>query len=174
MMPRMQKSTRLNKIFFQCVFYTRIGFLIATSDAAVKLLNLLKVENSNPNTYPLALVIDDEMDICYLLSSLLREKKLRTQSVFDLAQAKNILEEIKPDIIFLDNHLSDGLGLDFIPYIKEVSPSTKVVMITAYDDPASKHLAFNRGVDDFISKPLRRDVISGAVEKLLHLSVATV
>jgi DNA-binding NtrC family response regulator len=132
------------------------------------------VKDSNPNSYPLALIIDDEMDICYLLSSLLREKKLTTQSVFDLAQAKSILNDIKPDIIFLDNHLTDGLGLDFIPIIKQVSPLSKVIMITAYDDSASKQQAYARGADDFISKPLRRDVICSAVEKLLHLSAATV
>lgn len=138
------------------------------------LLKSATVKNSEPNTYPLALIIDDEMDICYLLSSLLREKKLRTQSVFDLAQAKSILSDIKPDIVFLDNHLTDGLGMDFIPVIKQVSPLSKIIMITAYDDPSSKQTAFARGVDDFISKPLRRDVISSAVEKLLHLNVATV
>ena len=132
------------------------------------------MKTSETQPYPLALIIDDEMDICYLLSSLLREKKLTTQSVFDLAQAKLILQEIKPDIIFLDNHLTDGLGMDFIPYIKEKSPSSKLVMITAYDDPASKQLAFSRGVDDFISKPLRRDVISSAVERFLQQQLATV
>jgi two-component system, OmpR family, response regulator len=138
------------------------------------LLKSAIVKDSNPNSYPLALIIDDEMDICYLLSSLLREKKLSTQSVFDLAQAKSVLNDIKPDIIFLDNHLTDGLGLDFIPWIKQVSPASKLIMITAYDDPASKHQAFARGVDDFISKPLRRDIISSTVERLLHLAPATV
>jgi len=144
-------------------------YLSPRSLTKIKILNNL----SDPAA-PLALIIDDEIDICYLLSAVLRDKKLSTQSVFDLAQAREILNTIKPAIIFLDNHLTDGLGLDFIPYIKEITPTSKLVMITAYDDPASRQAAFQRGVDDFISKPLRRDLINAAIEKLLLHTGATV
>jgi DNA-binding NtrC family response regulator len=132
------------------------------------------VENVIEHSQPLALIIDDEIDICYLLSAVLRDKKLSAQSVFDLAQARNILQTVRPAIVFLDNHLTDGLGLEFIPYIKDISPQSKIVMITAYDDPASKQAAFSKGVDDFISKPLRRELINAAVDKLVYVTSATI
>lgn len=66
------------------------------------------------------LIIDDELDICFLLSSILRKLNFRTSYVTTLASATRVLSEKKPDIIFLDNHLPDGFGVDFIGQIKKI------------------------------------------------------
>ncbi len=119
---------------------------------------------------PLVLIIDDEVDICYLLSNLLKKKNYQTQTAFDLTQAKQALQNNTPDIVFLDNHLTDGLGMNLIKYIKELCPSCKVVMITAYDDDQCKTEAYDQGVDDFISKPLRWQTLNETLEKVLNKS----
>ena len=61
-----------------------------------------------------ALIVDDEIDICYLLSGILRQKKLRTSYVNNLADAQSVLKKEIPSIVFLDNNLPDGKGIDFI------------------------------------------------------------
>jgi two-component system, OmpR family, response regulator len=114
-----------------------------------------------------ALIIDDEEDICYLLGSLLRDQNLDTDYVNSLKEATTFLEAGFPEIIFLDNHLPDGKGLYFIQYIKEKSPSTKVVMITAFDTPDDRKKALQEGADEFIGKPFSRASVSQAVESLL-------
>src|ERR1043165_3719443 len=86
----------------------------------------------NPVDKPLALIIDDEADICYLLKDIL-QKKFISNSVATLGEAKRYLQTNKPYIIFLDNMLSDGLGIDHIHSIKEKYPAIKIVMITACD-----------------------------------------
>src|ERR1700712_352875 len=84
------------------------------------------------------LIIDDELDICYLLSGILRQKKLKTSYVNTLSDAEVALKNDPPGLLFLDNHLPDGFGLDFIQHIKSNYPATKIIMITAHDSAAER------------------------------------
>ena len=115
-----------------------------------------------------ALIIDDEADICYLLSTLLKQKNLETEFVYTLSDAALSLKKDIPEIIFLDNHLPDGLGLNFIEYIKKHYPATKIIMITAHDTAADRQKALVEGADYFIPKPFTRDHIYQAVEELIN------
>ena len=114
------------------------------------------------------LIIDDETDICYLLSTLLKQKNLDTDYVNTLTDAALALKKDIPGIIFLDNHLPDGLGMNFIEYIKNHYPSIKIVMITAHDTAADRQRALKEGADYFIGKPFTRDVIYKTVEQLMN------
>ncbi|WP_301923549.1 response regulator [Ferruginibacter sp.] len=114
------------------------------------------------------LIIDDETDICYLLGSLLRKKQIQSKFVNTLKDAANILELNEPEIIFLDNHLPDGLGVNFISYIKRFHPLSKIVMITAHDNLADKQKAIKEGVDYFIGKPFSKETVNIIMENLIH------
>jgi two-component system, OmpR family, response regulator len=114
-----------------------------------------------------ALIIDDEIDICYLLTTILRNANIDSTYVNTLDEAKGALHNKFPGIIFLDNHLPDGMGVDFISYIKKNKPECKVVMITAYDTQTDRLKATKAGADDFIAKPFTRQSIYGAVDKLV-------
>ena len=107
-----------------------------------------------------ALIIDDEIDICYLLSGILKQKNFQTNYVNNLANAAIELKNSAPVIVFLDNHLPDGLGIDFVDYIKRNYPTTKIVMITAYDTITDRQQAISKGVDVFIGKPFTKDAIN--------------
>ena len=113
-----------------------------------------------------ALIIDDEIDICYLLSGILKQKNCQTNYVNNLADATVELKIFSPKIIFLDNHLPDGLGINYVDYVKMNYPHIKVVMITAYDTTADRQEALKRGVDIFIGKPFTKDQITNALQTL--------
>ncbi len=113
-----------------------------------------------------ALIVDDEMDVCYLLSSILKYKNLQTRYVNSIGEAKRALKEDLPSIIFLDNHLPDGFGMNFIDEIKRLNPEVKIVMITAHDTNNDRNRAYEHGVDQFIGKPFTRDSIFSAIETL--------
>jgi DNA-binding NtrC family response regulator len=82
-----------------------------------------------------ALIIEDEMDIRYLVSNILKQKGIQSVLAGSLSEAKKILQQDLPPprIIFLDNYLPDGLGINYIKEIKKRFPACKVVMITAHD-----------------------------------------
>jgi DNA-binding NtrC family response regulator len=113
-----------------------------------------------------ALIIDDETDICYLLSRLLKQKHLETSFVNSLSDADKALKKEAPEIIFLDNHLPDGLGMNYISHIKSNYPGTKVVMITAHDSTDDREKAMKNGADFFIGKPFTSDIIYKAVDEV--------
>jgi len=114
------------------------------------------------------LIIDDETDICYLLSNILKQKNIRTVLASSLAEADNIIEHgAELSFIFLDNHLPDGLGVNYIKHIKEKCPWCKVIMITAHDNQAEREMASREGADHFIGKPFSRELILKVIDKLI-------
>lgn len=113
-----------------------------------------------------ALIIDDESDICFLLSSILKNKGFKTDFVTSLAEAATALKKDNPSIIFLDNHLPDGMGIDFIGHIKKNNPESKIVMITAYDNTSDRIKALDSGADYFIGKPFTRDAIYQTIDNI--------
>ena len=115
-----------------------------------------------------ALIVDDEIDVCYLLTAILNCKNLQASYVDSINEAKRILQEENPSIVFLDNHLPDGFGISFIEEIKKLNPPVKIVMITAYDTSTDRDTAYHQGVDYFIGKPFTREIIFKTVENLLN------
>jgi len=115
-----------------------------------------------------ALIVDDEIDVCYLLSSILRYKNLQASYVNSIGEAKRVLKEGHHSIVFLDNHLPDGFGINFIDEIRKLNPQVKIVMITAHDTNNDRNSAYEHGVDQFIGKPFTRESIFSAIEKLVN------
>lgn len=120
---------------------------------------------NNPLTKPKALIIDDETDICFLLSGILKQKNFQTTLAGSLSEAQKIIEnESEPAVIFLDNHLPDGFGVNYISTLKKKFPSTIVIMITAHDTVADREKATAQGVDYFIGKPFSKELIFKTLE----------
>jgi two-component system, OmpR family, response regulator len=114
------------------------------------------------------LIVEDEEDICYLLSGILRKKNLSTSYVTSLFAARKVLSKQNPDILFIDNHLPDGMGVDYIPKVKQEHPHTKIIMITAHNTSDDKAQAITQGADYFIGKPFSSETISKTVDILLE------
>ena len=113
------------------------------------------------------LIVDDEIDICYLLSVILKQRNLIPHYVNTLSEAELALKTDTPSILFLDNHLPDGLGVEFIQHVKNNYPSVKVILITAYDSVTEERTALRKGADFFIGKPFTKAVINLTVDRLL-------
>jgi two-component system, OmpR family, response regulator len=114
-----------------------------------------------------ALIVDDETDICFLLNSILKQRNVQAIFAGSLYEADKILERnAAPPIIFLDNHLPDGLGINYISKLKKDHPSSKIVMITAHDNVSDREKARIEGADFFIGKPFSRATIYSALDAL--------
>lgn len=111
-----------------------------------------------------ALIIDDDVDTCVLLNRILKEKNIKTLYVNSLADAKRIFETYQPLLIFLDNNLPDGFGLEFIPVVRERFPKVHIIMITAHDIDITRKTAMKHGVFFFIPKPFKSDEIHNVID----------
>jgi two-component system, OmpR family, response regulator len=113
------------------------------------------------------LIIEDEGDLCFLLELMLDKEDTSVDHVKSLAAAREFLKADNPDLIFLDNRLPDGIGLDFIPYVRNNYPAARIIMISGKDGTA-KDLALENGADLFLLKPFTKEQLTGSVKALLN------
>lgn len=112
------------------------------------------------------LIIDDEADICLLLSGLLRRLGYQPTCAHFIEEGRQCLSSQRFDAVFLDLNLPDGLGFDLLPFIRQGQQQAKVIMISAFDGQAERRKAAEQGADDFIGKPFTRRSVEIALNKL--------
>jgi len=66
--------------------------------------------------------------------------------------ALSMVAEEPPDVILLDLHLPDGLGSDFCSRLLEVSPQSKILILSAYEDDAEISSALISGASGYVLK----------------------
>ncbi|MEM8683784.1 MAG: response regulator, partial [Pseudomonadota bacterium] len=81
---------------------------------------------------PSALVIDDEPDICELLSLTLGRMGIHTESALDLETGKQKLKNHDFDLCLTDMRLPDGDGLELVEWMQQNTPNVPVAVITAH------------------------------------------
>jgi len=118
---------------------------------------------------PLALVIDDEPDICELLSLTLERMDIDTAVAGDVKSAKAQLSERRFDICLTDMRLPDGDGLELVEWMQKNASSVPVAVITAHGNVETAVQALKLGAFDFISKPLDLQNLRNIVENALKL-----
>ena len=106
----------------------------------------------NPTKY--ILILDDEEDICWLLSNILNKKGYTSLKAGSISSGKKIIQDVKPLMVFLDINLPDGSSLNVLPELKKVSPLTKFIVMSAYASGKDKLKAIADGALRFIGKPL--------------------
>jgi two-component system, OmpR family, response regulator len=124
----------------------------------------LKPVSTNMNSEKRVLIVDDEADICLLLSGLLKRMGYQTTCAHFLEEGRLQLTRQEFDAVFLDLSLPDGVGFELLSYIRNINNSTKVVMISAFDGMAERNKASQEGADYFIGKPFNRKTIEQALQ----------
>ncbi|MEO6613665.1 MAG: response regulator [Chitinophagaceae bacterium] len=113
-----------------------------------------------------AMIIDDDVDLGQILSSILESRKIHTMTVHSLPEAEEFLTYLKPTVIFLDNSFPSGLGVNFIRHIKSADEEIKIVMITADSNDWIEKKATEEGVNYFLKKPLNSQLINSVLDEM--------
>ena len=82
--------------------------------------------------------------------------------VTSLETAKDYLKKNNVDLIVLDNYLTDGQGVEFLPELK----GYPIIMITAANDVQTVEAALSNGVVDYLVKPFTYERFSQAIDKV--------
>ncbi len=116
----------------------------------------------------LALIVDDEPDICELLELTLNRMDINTLSAGDLKSAYKILNENDISICLTDMRLPDGNGIELVKKIQTQSNHIPVAMISAHGNMDTAIEALKAGAFDFVSKPLElaelRNLVNSAIK----------
>ena len=111
------------------------------------------------------LVVEDQGEMCLILDLILSERKFKPDYVSNLLDADEYLQKNKPSLIFLDNKLPDGYGVDFISYVKKKYPKIKIIMMTGFG--TARDVALENGADFFLEKPFSLDNVNQAIDQVL-------
>ena len=120
-------------------------------------------------TRPLALVIDDEPDICELLNLTLDRMDIDTETATDVRTAKEKFANHKFDLCLTDMRLPDGDGLELVEWMQANASGVPVAVITAHGNIETAVQALKLGAFDFISKPLDLQNLRNIVRSALKL-----
>ena len=120
----------------------------------------------------LALVIDDEPDICELLTLTLGRMDVRTESAADVAGAKALLGRHQFDICLTDMRLPDGDGLELVEWMQIHAPGVPVAVITAHGNVETAVQALKLGAFDFVSKPLDLGNLRNIIDNALRIDAS--
>ncbi len=117
---------------------------------------------------PAVLIVDDEPDLCELLSITLQRMDLAPSTAGTVAAAQRMLKTDRYDLCLTDMQLPDGDGLELVQWIQQYSPNVPVAVITAHGNMETAVRALKLGAFDFVSKPLElaglRKLVSAAVK----------
>ncbi len=115
-----------------------------------------------------ALIIDDDTVLSAMLSLVLRTAGFETDIAADLAQARACTDAGEYAVLVLDLNLPDGTGIDFATAFRRAHRRTPILMLTAESAEDVAVVALDAGVDDFVVKPVTREVLLARVRALLR------
>ena len=118
---------------------------------------------------PVALIIDDEPDICELLSITLSRMDIDSRAVNDVTSGIRQLESNDFDVCLTDMRLPDGTGLDIVDWISNNKPELPVAVITAHGNMETAVQALKLGAFDFVSKPVNLGMLRKLINTALKL-----
>jgi two-component system LytT family response regulator len=111
-----------------------------------------------------ALVIDDEPAARRLLKSLLAEHSNVLEVIGEAGNGRDAIEKIndlKPDVIFLDIQMPDLTGFEVIDRLQQ---KPNIIFTTAYEQYAIK--AFETFSIDYLLKPIKEERLAQSIDKL--------
>ena len=114
------------------------------------------------------LVVDDETSMQEFLEILLRREGHDVVVCGSAGEAILALESDDFELVLSDIQMPGMTGLELLDHVKEASPHTLLVLITAYGTTESAVEAMKHGAYDYLTKPCAVDEIRLVVEKALE------
>ena len=114
-------------------------------------------------------VVDDHIFMRDLITSTLNRQEAHysvVASVGNAAEAIAACKKFTPDLLVLDINLPDQSGIDIVPAIKRVSPTTNVLLCTAFPTEDRLGDAFRTGAKGFVEKTNTWDDFLRAVDRV--------
>lgn len=121
---------------------------------------------------PRILVVDDDKDMCNLLTRFLLRHNFDVQSAGSGQAALERLDKYRPDLVLCDYRLDDMRGIDLLVRMKEALPGVAVIIITGYSDVKEAVEAMKSGAYDYVTKPLLPDEILVTISNALSAKQA--
>jgi CheY-like chemotaxis protein len=121
------------------------------------------------------LIVEDTTELAEVMEATLQRMGISTKHETHAAKALEVFKEYQPDLILLDIGLPDMSGWKLLDTIKEINKENrpKIVVITAYGDPANRLMGKLQDVTSYLIKPFSPDEVERVVGKVLEINPET-
>ncbi|MCK4536346.1 MAG: sigma-54-dependent Fis family transcriptional regulator [Desulfuromonadales bacterium] len=119
-------------------------------------------------TQPLVLIIDDDESLRRVMELSLLGAGYSVATAENGRQGIELFEKLGPDIVITDVQMPELSGYEVLEHIKQNSPATLVVVVTAFGSIDKAVKAMKMGAYDYITKPFSRDVLRLVLKKALE------
>jgi two-component system, NtrC family, nitrogen regulation response regulator NtrX len=116
------------------------------------------------------LIIDDEKDICFLISEILKDEKYTTYTSQNSNEAISSFNKNKPDLVILDVWLSNSTldGIEILKEFKNINKNIPVIIISGHGTVDLAVSAIKNGAYDFLEKPFNSDKLIILAERAIE------
>lgn len=115
------------------------------------------------------LVVDDNEDMCQVISDVLRAEGYMVRVACDGESALNELKKKNYDLMVLDYKLFDMSGLEVLEKLIGITPPLYTIMISAYGSESVKARAHELGAYGFFDKPFDVNALMKTIKKALSV-----
>jgi DNA-binding NtrC family response regulator len=120
-------------------------------------------------------IVDDDHDVLTSARLFLKQHFKQIFTSDEPQKLNNLLSKHQPQLLLLDMNFSKGLndgreGLYWLQHVKEISPQTEVVLMTAYGEIETAVKAIKAGAFDFVLKPWKNEKLLATLENALRFS----
>ena len=113
------------------------------------------------------LVIDDDKDICLVLSKFLTKNNYQVNIANNGEEGLRQLRSTDFDLILCDYRLPDISGIELLQKIKILNSACAVIIITGYSDVKTAVETFRYGASDYVTKPLYPDELLVTIKETI-------
>ncbi len=114
------------------------------------------------------LIIEDDRDMAFLLSTTLQKKGYKTTTAFDGSEGFKKISIFDPHLILSDINLPKLDGFKLLEKVKKINDDIVFIMITAFGDIKDSVTAMKMGAFDYITKPFNHDELFIIIQKALN------
>lgn len=118
------------------------------------------------------MVVEDDANTRKLMCTVLERNDYNPIPASDGVDALSLLKNQPVDLIILDIMMPRMDGYEFTRTLREQNNNTPIIMVTAKQEPADKHLGFESGVDDYMTKPIDEEEMLLRIAAVLRRSLA--
>ena len=130
----------------------------------------------NPTGAPEVLIVDDEPDICWALTHVLKGMGIVPVTTTSGREALRLTKSQPFHLAFVDAKLPDMDGLDLARRIREGDAAARIVLVSGYfycDDAEVRQAMVAGLIADFVGKPILHQQVEAIAREVLSQVVST-
>lgn len=155
-----------SKVGIGSTFYFTLPF--TTIDEVNDPFYGMPTRNASMHSDDVILIVDDDEYNSQYLKEVLQESGFKIMHCVYGEKALEICRSQEIQIVLMDVRLPDADGYEIMEKIKQINEFTKIIVQTAYASNDDKIRAYEAGCDDYLSKPIKHDLLVSKIKFYLH------